>query len=177
VEIWRLTNDVQVDVDKVAASAPPDEEQLEMSRIIAARNGQYAPYGHFRPWAKLTHLQFTYDHRLAYPTLAMVGSGSLRRVYLYDVRTGSLVQIIDVNVKGFYQVDVNKRHLFLCERDAVHVYPRASGTEVLRIPNNVAVAYVESLNIIEGDSFVSPLTLSPGLDDSFPKFLTGRCIY
>jgi hypothetical protein len=54
---------------------------------------------------------------------------------LYDVRTGSLIQTIDLNTRAFYYyVDVSERHAFMCEDDVVYVFSLESGIEVLRIP-------------------------------------------
>jgi hypothetical protein len=147
-----------------------------MSAFTAARHRQYAPRGHFRPWAKLSFPELTHAYRLSYPTLVCA---SLQHAYLLDVRTGSLVQTIDINIASICYVDVNERHVFICEPDVVHVCSRAGGTEVLRIPNNVIVEHVDSVkspNITFGNLFVSPLSLSPSLDDTFPDFIAGLCI-
>jgi hypothetical protein len=170
-EVWRLASDF--DADEVAASAPPDEEQLEISAFSAARYSQYAPRGHFRPWAKLSFPDLTRAYRLAYPTLVCA---SRKHAYLHDVRTGSLVQKIDFNIRRICYVDVNERHVFVCEPTVVHVFLRADGTETLQIPNDVAVVCVESPKYIPGDPFVTPLPLCPSLDDSFPDFIAGLCI-
>jgi hypothetical protein len=166
-----LANDIEA--GEAAVSAPPDEEQLHMSAFAAARCRQYAPRGHFRAWAKLSFPETTRAYRLAYPTLVCANH---KHAFLHDVRTGSLVQTIDINARIRY-VDVNERHLFVCESTAVHVYSRASGTEVLRIPYDIAVRRVESAGAIPGDSFVTPLPLSPDLVDSDPQyFIAGLCI-
>jgi hypothetical protein len=91
------------------------------------------------------------------------------------VRTGALVQTIDIDLWGICYVDVNERHVFACEPTAVHVYLRASGKEALQIPNNVAVLRVESPNILPGDPFVAPLSLSPDVDEFFPDIIAGSC--
>ena len=103
------------------------------------------------------------------------------------MRTGSLVQTFDINLRDICYVDVNERHVFVCEPTAVHVYLRADGTEALRIPNDVAVVRVESANIIprspdveaaniwSGDTDIVPLSMSPGLEDTFPDFIAGPC--
>ncbi|KAI0252896.1 hypothetical protein BJV78DRAFT_1123843 [Lactifluus subvellereus] len=168
-EVWRLASDF--DAGEVATSAPPDEKQRRISARSAARYHQYAPRGHFRPWARLFFPQPTHAFRFAYPTLVCA---SHRHVCLHDVRTGSLVQTFDINLEDIDYVDVNERHVFVCESTAVHVYLRA-GTEALRIPNDIAVMRVESPNVILGDPFVTPLSLSPDSDDSFPDFIAGLC--
>ncbi|KAH9974812.1 hypothetical protein BGW80DRAFT_158313 [Lactifluus volemus] len=170
-EVWRLASDM-TETDGTAISAPPDEEQLKVSAFAAARCSQYAPRGHFRAWAKLSFPELTHAFRLAYPTLVCANR---KHVFLHDVRTGSLVQTIDINASNprIRYVDVNERHVFVCESRAVHVYSRASGTEVLQIPYDVAVRRVESAGTISGDSFVTPLPLSPDLVlDSNPQYFT-----
>jgi hypothetical protein len=149
-----------------------------VSAFAAARCSQYAPRGHFCAWAKLSFPELTHAFRLAYPTLVCANR---KHVFLHDVRTGSLVQTIDINASNprIRYVDVNERHVFVCESRAVHVYSRASGTEVLQIPYDVAVRRVESAGTISGDSFVTPLPLSPDLVlDSNPQYFTaGPCIF
>jgi hypothetical protein len=174
MEVWRLASDVGV--DEVAISAPPDQDQLDMSAFTAATHCQYAPRGHFRPWAKISFPESTFAYRLSYPTLVCA---SRQHAHLLDVRSGSLVQTIDINITSIRYVDVNEQHVFICEPHIVHVHSRAGGAEVLQIPNNVVVEHVDSVmspNVTFGDSFVSPLSLSPSLDDTFPDFIAGLWI-
>jgi hypothetical protein len=113
-------------------------------------------------------------YRLAYPTLV---SASYDHAYLHDVPTGSLVQIININALNIFYIDVNERHVVVGEPDVVHVLSRASGTEVLRIPYDIAMRRVEPVGTISGDSFVTPLPLFPDLVDSYPPyFIAGLCI-
>jgi len=100
--------------------------------IVSARAAEvyhhYAPRGHFRPWALLRFPEFTRDDvcRLSYPTLTCAGD---EHVFLHDMRTCSLVQMINIRIRTLRNVDVNERHAFVCEADVVHVFsrPRESG--------------------------------------------------
>ncbi|KAH9174790.1 hypothetical protein EDB89DRAFT_1883946, partial [Lactarius sanguifluus] len=127
VEVWRLANDFSIE-DEVAANAPPDGEQMDASATAAALYHQYVPRGQFLPWALLRSHELTRAYRLAYPTLICASD---ERAFLYDVRPGSLVQTIDIHLEGLRYVDVNEHHAFVCERAAVHVFSRESGSEGL----------------------------------------------
>ncbi|KAH9974815.1 hypothetical protein BGW80DRAFT_158680 [Lactifluus volemus] len=82
MEVWRLASDVGV--DEVAISAPPDQDQLDMSAFTAATHCQYAPRGHFRPWAKFSFPESTFAYRLSYPTLVCASRHT--RIYLMYAR-------------------------------------------------------------------------------------------
>ena len=171
-EIWRLASDFSE--GEFAADAPPDDEQMGESARAAEVYRHYAPRGHFRPWALLW---FPEDYegrfRLAYPTL--ISSGP-KEVFLHDVRTGSLVQTIDMHMPC--DVDVNERHAFLCEEDVVHVFSRESGSEILRIPADATVRcsqhVVEDPRLVSGDWLITPLSVSTKVDEfRRPKFDRG----
>ncbi|KAH9000896.1 hypothetical protein EDB86DRAFT_2777726, partial [Lactarius hatsudake] len=167
-EVWRLASDIPTE-GEVAIHSPPDVEQIDASACAATVYSQYAPRGQFRPWALLALPGFTTLYRLAYPTLICANS---RRAFLYDVRTGSLVHTIDFHLQICY-VDVNEHHAFVCEPDAVHVFSRESGNEVLEIP---ADATVRCNLLVEGpisDKFITPLSVSPKRDKSRPRFIAG----
>src|SRR5712691_10645404 len=133
---WRLASDFAVE-DEVASHSPPDEGQRRVSTFAAAMHHRYAPHGHFRPWAKLSFPEFTRAYRFAYPTLLCTND---EHAFLHDVRTGVLVQTIDLDVQphpggGVCYVDVNERHAFVCEARALHVYSRdRDGAQVLEVP-------------------------------------------
>jgi len=142
-------------------------------------HNRYAPRGHFRPWASLSFPEVTFGTRLVYPTLL---SANARRAFLHDVRTGALVQTIDVDPGaqglGLCQVDVNERYAFVCESRALHVLARDSGVEVLRIPHNVSVpqsaeVVSESVPGVPGNPFVEVLPVRPERDSFRPDFLAG----
>jgi hypothetical protein len=92
--------------------------------------------------------------------------------YLHDVRTGALVQTIDIRPEDICYVDVNERHVFVCEPEALHVFSRADGgNEVLRVQRGVSFAQVLSPSTpINRDPFVSVLQLQTGVDGVQPPF-------
>ncbi|KAH9083554.1 hypothetical protein EDB83DRAFT_2547113 [Lactarius deliciosus] len=104
-EVWRLASGK----DEVSTHSPPDVEQMDASACAATEYHQYAPRGQFRPWAVLALPSFATMYRLAYPTPIYTNS---RHAFLYDVRTGSLVQTIDIHLQICY-VDVNERYLLV----------------------------------------------------------------
>jgi hypothetical protein len=174
-EVWRLVSDFVDEGDsEVAADAPPDDEQMTVSADVASLYHHYAPRGQFRPWALLRLDEFVSKYRLAYPTLVCA---SMDHTFLYDVRTGSLVQTINICLQSIGSVDVNERHAFVCETNVVHVFSRESGIEVLRIPAHAALWYsqrVEDPFLISGDWFTTPLSVSPEVDEFLcPKFIAG----
>ena len=144
-----------------------------MSANVANLYRHYAPRGQFRPWA-LLRLEFVGVYRLVYPTLACANK---EHISLYDVRTGSLVQTIDIHLQSICSVDMNERYMFVCELEAVHVFSRESGTEVLRIPVDATVQCsqrVEDPFLISGDWFTTPLSVSPEIGEYYcPRFIAG----
>ncbi|KAH9017137.1 hypothetical protein EDB83DRAFT_2679885 [Lactarius deliciosus] len=139
MEVWRLANDFSIE-GEVAADAPPDGEQMDVSATVAAL------YHHIPTRVPDTHMR------------------ERRACFLYDVRTGSIVRTIDIHLEGLRYVDVNERHVFVCERAAVHVFSRESGSEVLRIPVDAIVQcnqLVEDPITVSGDWFVTPLFVYP----------------
>jgi len=171
-EVWRLASDFAAE-DEVAARAPPNNEQMHASARAATVYHQYAPRGQFRPWALMAFPEPTRAYRLAYPTLI---SASYEHAFLHDVRTGSLVQTIHIRLRDLRYVDVNERHAFVCEPDAVHVFSRESGSEVLQIPADATVQcsrLVEDPVLVSGDKFITLLSLSSKVDNSRPRFIAG----
>jgi hypothetical protein len=177
-EVWRLASDFAAE-GEVASDSPPDERQRHASAFATSMHHRYAPLGHFLPWAKLYFPEPTIPYRFAYPTLM---SASDVHAFLYDVRTGVLVQTIDLDDQlqeggGAWYVDVNERHAFVCSPCALYVYARdrdaSRATKVLEVPhtwffNNTSNAVVEP-----GNSFISVLPLHPGNDDFHPNFFAG----
>ncbi|KAH8984937.1 hypothetical protein EDB92DRAFT_2032795 [Lactarius akahatsu] len=177
-EVWRLASDLSTE-GEVAADAPPDSRQMDASARAVMVYHQYAPRGQFRPWALLTFPEATRAYRLAYPTLICASDD---HAFLHDVRTGYLVQTIDFDIhlqelSYVAYVDVNERHAFVSEQDAVHVFSRESGSEVLQIPADATVEssrLVEDPSLVSGDSFIAPLSVSPNVDDSRPGFVAAH---
>jgi len=154
---------------------------------------RYAPRGHFRPWAKLSLPESTLAFRFAYPTLLCANN---KHAFLHDVRTGALVQTIDLNieewldevgeeelemepvvgeeeVRGLCYVDVNERHAFVCGVRSLHVFARDGGAEVLRISSDASIPKVVVADTVPGNPSVAVLPLRPGSDDYRPNFLAG----
>lgn len=173
-EVWRLASDFVDGEPEVAPYAPPDEKQKRTYEFFATvpPHRRYAPHGHFRPWAKLSFPTFTRAYRLAYPTLLCAG---MDRAYLHDVRTGRLIQSIDIRPEDICYVDVNERYVFVCEPEALHVFSRADGgNEVLRIQRGVSFSKALSPSTpIDRDRFVSVLPLHTGVDAHPPIFIAG----
>ena len=123
--------------------------------------------------------------RFAYPTLLCANN---KHAFLHDVRTGALVQTIDLNieewleeeveegeeeVRGLRYVDVNERHVFVCGVRSLHVFARDGGAEVLRISSDAFIPKVVVAEAVPGNPFVAVLPLRPGSDDYHPNFLAG----
>jgi hypothetical protein len=93
------------------------------------------------------------------------------------VRTGSLVQTIDLNLKTLCSIDLSERHVCVCEHDVVHVFSRESGIEILRVPAFATVRcnlHVEDPSLVPGNWLVTPLSVSPEVHESpLPKFIAG----
>jgi hypothetical protein len=184
-EVWRLvSNDDDFTVggseyDTVASHAPPDEGQRRVSAVAATMHRRYAPRGHFRPWAKISFPETTHAYRFAYPTLLCANSS---HAFLHDVRTGALVQTIDLFLtprQPVCYVDVNERHAFVCDPEVLHVYTRhggdgrAAGAEVLRISRIELVQEAVELNIVPGNPFFTALPLRSVTDIMLPLFMAG----
>jgi hypothetical protein len=140
---------------------------------------EHAPRGQFRPWAKLSFPAFTRAYRLAYPTLLCASS---EWAFLHDVRTGALVQTIDLGLENICYVDVNERYVFVCEPEALYVYSRGDsngGDEVLCIPLDVSFSKVVGPStVIDSEAFVSVLPLSPVdpvVNELPSEFIAGEC--
>ena len=178
MEVWRLASDFAVD-DEGASYSPPDEEQRHVARHAAAAHRQYAPRGHFRPWAKLSFPEPMTACRFVYPTLLCANN---EHAFLCDVRTGALVQTIDLNIEEWLEedeevgricyVDVNEQYAFVCRVRSLHVFARDGGAEVLRIPSDASLPKVVA-GAAPGDPFVAVLPLHPGSDHYWPNFLAG----
>ncbi len=164
-EIWRLANE-----GEVAAHSPPDGEQMDASARAATVYHQYAPLGQFRPWALLRFREPTNMYRLAYPTLICA---NFKHAFLHDVRTGSQVQTIDICLRALSYVDVNERYAFACEPNAVHVFSRENGSEVLRIPADATIRCSQLVGDPVFDKFITPLSVSSKVDKSRPRFIAG----
>ncbi|KAH9038564.1 hypothetical protein EDB85DRAFT_2141791 [Lactarius pseudohatsudake] len=176
-EVWRLTSEFTQGEPEAAVDAPPEAVQTDVSTRAEELYHQYAPLGQFRPWALLRFPEFVWEYRLAYPTLLCASD---EHAFLHDVRTGSLLQTIDLRYHDISGGDVNEHHVFFCRPNAVHVFSRESGNEVLCIPVDASVwssQRVEDPFLVSGNWFTTPLSVySDVLDESrpFPKFIAAR---
>ncbi|KAH9017135.1 hypothetical protein EDB83DRAFT_192974 [Lactarius deliciosus] len=174
-EVWRLSSEFTQ--GEAAVDAPLEAMQMDVSTRAEELYHQYAPLGQFRPWALLRFPESAWEYRLAYPTLLCASD---EHAFLHDVRTGSLLQTIDFRYHDIYGGDVNEHHVFFCRPDAVHVFSRESGNEVLCIPSGASARSSQRVQdpfLISGDWFTTPLSIySDVLDESrfFPKFIAAR---
>ena len=102
-----------------------------------------APLGHFLPWAKLFLPPISRartDSRIR--RFFARTTSCYEHAFLHDVRTGVLVQTIDLDNQlgepeggGISYVDVNERHAFVCTPRALYLYARGQdATKVLEVP-------------------------------------------
>ena len=135
-EIWRLSSIDDVSPD--STSSLPDTTQTQISP-----DGSQP--GLFKPHALLQTPEPTRAYRFVHPTLLVA---AFERVYLWDVPSACLVQIIeniqlppvgpgDTNSLGTLNyVELCARHVFLCGGHALRVFERGTGRAVLTIPSN-----------------------------------------
>jgi hypothetical protein len=76
-------------------------------------------------------------------------------------------------------VDMSERHTFVCEQDAVHVFLRESSSKILRIPADATIWCTSSQLVEDPDfnMFTTHLSVSPNVDTSRPRFITGMFSY
>ena len=174
-EVWRLASDFAAE-GEVASHSPPDEAQRLASTFAAAMHHRYASLGHFRPWANLSFPEFTSAYRFTYPTLMCASD---EHAFLHDVRTGVLVQTINLDDQvrlggGVWYVDVNERHVFVCAPHVLYVHARdRDATKVLEVPHTWFLKNISDATFEPGNSFFSVLSLQPGNDDFHPNFRAG----
>jgi hypothetical protein len=114
-----------------------------------------------------------------YPTLLCANN---QHAFLYDLRTCALVQTIKVNrtpqVVGRCHVDVNERHVFVCESHMVHVFARDRGTEVFQMRNDVFIPKMKAAAVNDiGEAFVKAYSLRRSRDDFRPDFQAGASLF
>ncbi|KAG6917274.1 hypothetical protein DXG01_003222 [Tephrocybe rancida] len=150
-EVWRHLDDWN---DEEAASVVPESmpthRQLRVFRFAEERYETDTPpptRGHFRPYAILRPPKTTRAFRFSYPTLGAAGWDC---IYLWDVRTGALVQTIEQTQLGAHDpsdedmtpldllgdinyIEVAERYVILCGIHCLRVFSRATGKVVLDI--------------------------------------------
>ncbi len=101
-----------------------------------------------------------------------------QHAFLHDLRTGALVQTIKVNrtpqVVGRCHVDMDERHVFVCEPHMIHVFARDRGTEVFRMRNDMFIPKMKATAVDDGGgAFVKALLLRTSRGDFRPDFRAG----
>ncbi|GLB36880.1 hypothetical protein LshimejAT787_0311670 [Lyophyllum shimeji] len=152
-EVWRRVDDFSV--EEAASVVPESLPRPRQKRVFAAALEKYraaaetSTRGHFRPWAVLHPPQTTRAFRFSYPTL---GAAAWDTVYLWDVRTGTLVQTIDQTQLGsngegeedpaleflgdINYIEVSEKYVFLCGIHSLRAFSRETGKSVLDIPSS-----------------------------------------
>ena len=137
-EIWRLSSIDDVSPD--SSSSLPDITQTQISP-----DGSQP--GLFKPHALLQTPEPTRAYRFVHPTLLVA---AFERVYLWDVPSACLVQIIEniqpltegglgdnnISLGTLNYVELSERHVFLCGGHALRAFERGTGRAVLTIPSN-----------------------------------------
>ncbi|KAI0056022.1 hypothetical protein BV25DRAFT_1921346 [Artomyces pyxidatus] len=161
-EVWRLACDFHD--DERPALCPPDAAQCRVSAVAAQRHCEYGGRGHFRPWALISFPETTLAYRFVYPTLL---SANDSRAFLYDVRTGALVQTVEDVVRDeddVNYVELSARHVFVCGSGEVRIFSRETGQRVMQIQSLIFVERVLAADIDSQqpqNAVVSPLPLVP----------------
>ena len=151
-EVWRHSTDYTA--EEAALVIPESKPAPRQLQVFAAAEKAYGSTttltsetpeseqstpppqrGHFRPWALLRPPHGMRAFRLSYPIL---GSTSRNTIYLWDVRTGALVQQIDdiqkLNSDNIYNsqdllgeinyIEVGEKYVIVCGRLALRVFER-----------------------------------------------------
>lgn len=155
-EVWRHIPDWNdEEAAAVIPGAMPTARQLRVFRRATQRHRAEAARsvrGHFRPWAILRPPLTTRAFRFSYPTLAAAASDN---IYLWDVRTGTLIQTIEQIQHGLHSnddesqvemvlnplgdinyIEVSEKYVIICGDDSLRVFSRATGKVVLDIPSS-----------------------------------------
>ena len=181
-EVWRLASDIVFGNEDAAYASPPDEEQRLVSMTAASTHHRYTPRGHFRPWAMISIPEVTSAYRVVCPTLLCANN---QHAFLYDLRTGGLVQTIKVNripqKPGFCHVDMDERYVVVCEPYIAHVFARDRGTDVFRVRSDVFTPKMKAGTVgsnAHGGAFVESGSLSWSHGDDFRSdFLAGTLAF
>lgn len=87
-EVWRRT---EIREPSRLVTSFPDRRQLQMSSKLEAMPS-LSPRAQFSPYALIIKPEYIRAYRFVYPNLLVA---SLERAYIWDVRTGQLVQTLD----------------------------------------------------------------------------------
>lgn len=136
-EVWRRLCEVnKQEQQDVVPQARPDSVQMQTAPRL--RPGA-SSHGAFYPWALLHMPEFTRAFRFVYPILV---TASVKRLYLWDVRTGQLIQTIQTTQEGvtgidmvgnLNYVDLCEKYVVVCSTRALRMFSRATGKLVMVI--------------------------------------------
>lgn len=140
-EVWRRVDDYDLsEADERVTESLPSPRQTKVFDSLAAPFTGSSTRGHFRPWGLLRAPQPTRAFRFFYPIL---GAAAWDHVFLWDVRTGALVQTIENTQReanGDHEflgdinyIEVGLRHVFLCGVGGLRGFSRETGRCVLDI--------------------------------------------
>ncbi|KAF9455949.1 hypothetical protein BDZ94DRAFT_1230369 [Collybia nuda] len=138
-EVWRRTDDYDLSqAEQRVPSSLPSSRQVQASDVSAALFPGPSTRGHFRPWGLLYPPQPTRAFRFVYPIL---GAAAWDHVFLWDVRTGALVQTIENTQCGsdgnlqflgdINYIEVGQKHVFLCGVHGLRGFSRETGRCIL----------------------------------------------
>ncbi|KAG6830415.1 hypothetical protein H0H87_008198 [Tephrocybe sp. NHM501043] len=154
-EVWRHVDDWNdEEAARIIPESMPTPRQLRVYATAKEKYeaaGQQSTRGHFRPWAILRPPKTTRAFRFSYPTLGAAGWDS---IYLWDVRTGTLVQTIEQTQLGMHDgshedpvtaldflgdinyIEVSEKYVLLCGIHFLRVFSRATGRFALDVSSS-----------------------------------------
>ncbi|KAG6830268.1 hypothetical protein H0H92_001534 [Tricholoma furcatifolium] len=157
-EVWRhLDSWNDEEVASVASDSMPTARQRRVFTVAEEKYAVESPgatRGHFRPWAILRPPQLTRAFRFYYPTL---GAAGWDHIYLWDVRTGTLIQTIEQTQSGMQNqsqdtvpaafevlgdinyIEVSEKYVFLCGTHFLRVFSRASGRSTAKVRDGASL--------------------------------------
>ncbi|CDO77035.1 hypothetical protein BN946_scf184403.g10 [Trametes cinnabarina] len=172
-EVWRLQT-LYNDTTDGPHTPAPEEAQIAEWRIASQPQYPHAPRGHFRPWRLINTPEFGRAYRFVYPSLLVSG---LRKAYVWDVRTGALLQELenvqgDSNAGDINYVELSASHVFICSSSALRVFSRETKAMILEIPS-YQLAYADIRLAVKRDPAMARHGLAtPGEIVKIPLELT-----
>ncbi|KAG6852750.1 hypothetical protein C0991_009370 [Blastosporella zonata] len=149
-EVWRHIDDWND--DEAACVVPASKPTARQLRVfsVAQEIDESATWGHFRPWAILRPPKVTRAFRFSYPTLGAAGWDC---IFLWDVRTGALVQTIEQTQQmdhgpqaaeltvldtlgDINYIEISEKYAILCGTHCLRLFSRATGRSVLDISSS-----------------------------------------
>jgi len=151
VEVWKCSAESD-DVDEpschVIQEAKPTDRQLTISAIVADKYGTSPSRGNFLPWAHLQRPGLGGVTRFSFPFVVVTTS---EEIYIWDVRTGALVQTMlniqqvnyeedggaivtaDDDSEEFWflgevsDINLTERYVFVCGTESLRIFDRSVG--------------------------------------------------